>query len=45
MIVCMTVLGPPAGLLVTGCDVDMGLLAIVMPKNGLDLHWSWGLMV
>ena len=34
MTVCMTVLGPPIGLLVTGCDVDMGPLVMVMPKNG-----------
>ena len=34
MIVCMTVLGPPTGLWVTGCDVDMGPLAMAMPENG-----------
>ena len=34
MIVCMIVLRPPAGLLVIGCGVDMGPLAMVMPENG-----------
>ena len=34
MIVYMTVLGPLARLWVTGCDVDMGPLAMGMPKNG-----------
>ena len=34
MTVCMTIMGPPAGLLVTFCGVDMGPLAIAMPENG-----------
>ena len=34
MMVCMTMLGPPAGLLVTVYGVDMGPLAISMLKNG-----------
>ena len=34
MMVCITALGPPAGLLVIVCGVDMGPLAIAMPKNG-----------
>ena len=43
MIVCLTVLGPPAGMLVTGCGVDMGPLAMVMSKNGSELAPSMGL--
>ena len=43
MTVCMTVLGPPVGLLVTGCDVDMGPLAMAMPKNGSRFAPSMGL--
>ena len=43
MKVCMTLLGPPAGLLVTGCDVDMGPLAMVMLKNGSGLTPAMGL--
>ena len=31
---CITVLGPPIGFLVIVCRVDMGSLAIAMPKNG-----------
>ena len=34
MIVCMTMLGPPAGLLVIVCGVDMGPLVIAMQENG-----------
>ena len=34
MTVCMTVLGPSTGLLVIGCGVDMGPLAMVMLENG-----------
>ena len=37
MTVCMTMLGPPAGLLVIICGVDMGPLAIDMPENGSGL--------
>ena len=43
MTICMTVLGPPAGLLVTGCDVDMGPLAKVKPKNGSGFAPAMGL--
>ena len=43
MIVCMTVLGPPAGLLVTTCGVDMGPLATVMSKNGCRFAPAMGL--
>ena len=45
MTVCMTVLRPPAGLLVTTCGVDMGPLAMVMPEMDPGLHQPWGLMV
>ena len=34
MIVCMILLGPLARLWVTGCGVNMGPLAMVMPENG-----------
>ena len=43
MIVCMTVLGPPVGLLVIGCGVDMGPLAMAMPKNGSGFAPAMGL--
>ena len=43
MIVCMTVLGPLARLWVTGCDVDMGPLANVRPKNGSGFAVAMGL--
>ena len=43
MIVCMTVLGQLAKLWVTGCDVDMGLLAKVRPKNGSGFALAMGL--
>ena len=43
MIVCMTVLGPLAKLWVTGCDVDMGPLAKVRPKNGSGFALDKGL--
>ena len=43
MIVCMTMVGPLAKLWVTGCDVDMGPLAMVMPKNGSKLAPAMGL--
>ena len=40
---CMTMLGPPAWLLVIGCDVDMCPLAMVMPKNGSGFSSTMGL--
>ena len=43
MIVCMTMLGPLAKLWVTGCDVDMGPLAKVRPKNGSRFVLAMGL--
>ena len=43
MIVCMTILGPPAGLLVTISSVDMGPLAMAMPKNGYGFALAMGL--
>ena len=43
MTVCMTVLGPLAGLLVTGCGVDMGPLAMAMPENGSGFALGMGL--
>ena len=43
MIVCMTVLGPLARLWVTGCGVDMGPLAKVMPKIGSGFALFMGL--
>ena len=43
MTVCMTMLGPPAGLLVTTCGVDMGPLAMAMPKNGSGFAPAMGL--
>ena len=43
MIVFITVLGPLARLWVTGCDVDMGPLAMVMPKNGSRFALAMGL--
>ena len=43
MMVCITMLGPPVGLLVIFCGVDMGPLAIAMLKMGF--HQQWGLMV
>ena len=39
----MTMLGPPTGLWVTGCDVDMGPLAMAMPKNGSGFAPAMGL--
>ena len=41
--VCMTMLGPLATLWVTGCDVDMGPLAKVRPKNGSGFVVAMGL--
>ena len=43
MIVCMTMLGPPVGFLVIICGVDMGPLAIAMPKNGSRFAPAMGL--
>ena len=43
MTVCMTVLVLLAKLWVTGCDVDMGLLAEVRPKNGSRFVLAMGL--
>ena len=43
MIVCMSVLGPLAGFLVTGCGVDMGPLAMAMPENGSKFGPTMGL--
>ena len=43
MTVCITVLGPPARLLVIVCGVDMGPLAITMPKNGSGFAPAMGL--
>ena len=43
MTVCITMLGPPAGLLVIVCGVGMGPLGIAMPKNGSGFASSMGL--
>ena len=43
MTICMTVLGPLATLWVTGCDVHMGPLAKVRPKNGSGFAIAMGL--
>ena len=43
MTVCMTMMGPPIGLLVTTCGVDMGPLAMPMPKNGSKFAPAMGL--
>ena len=43
MTVCITMLGPLARLWVIRCDVDMGPLAMVMPKNGSELAPAMGL--
>ena len=43
IIVCMTVLGLLAMLWVTGCDVDIGPLAKVRPKNGSRFAVAMGL--
>ena len=43
MTVCMTVLGPPAKLLVIICGVDMGPLDMVMLENGSGLAPAMGL--
>ena len=43
MIACMTVLGLLAKLWVASCDVDMGPLAKVRPKNGSRFALATGL--
>ena len=43
MKVCMIVSGPPTGVLVVVCGVDMGPLAITMPKNGSRFAPAMGL--
>ena len=43
MTVYMTVLGTLATLWVTGCNVDMGPLAKVRPKNGSEFALATGL--
>ena len=43
MIVYMTMLGPLDKLWVTGCDVDMGPLTKVRPKNGSRFVLAMGL--
>ena len=43
MIVCVTVLRPLSKLWVTGCDVYMGSLAKVRPKNGFGFAVAMGL--
>ena len=43
MKVYMTVLVPLSKLWVTGCDVDMGPLAKVKPKNGFEFALAMGL--
>ena len=43
MTVCMIMLGPPAGVLVMVCGVDMGPLAITTAKNGSRFVPAMGL--
>ena len=43
MTVFIIVLGPLSKLWVTGCDVDMGPLAKVKPKNGSGFALAMGL--
>ena len=43
MTVFMTLLGPPIRLWLTCCDVDMGPLAMAMPKNGSEFAPAMGL--
>ena len=43
MTVCMTMLGPPTGLLVIVCGVDMGPLAMAMVENGSGFAPAMGL--
>ena len=43
MMVCMTVLGPPAGALVVVWGVDMGPLPITKPENGSGFAPTMGL--
>ena len=43
MMVFITVLGPPVGLLVIVCGVEMGPIVIAMPKNGSGFALAMGL--
>ena len=43
MMVCITMLGPPAGVLVVVCGVDMGPLVITMLENGSGFAPTMGL--
>ena len=43
MTVYMIVLGPPTKLWVTGCDVDMGPLAMALSENGSKFALAMGL--
>ena len=43
MIVCMTVLEPPAGVLVVVCGMDVGPLPITKLKNGYGCVPAMGL--
>ena len=43
MMVCMTVLGPPAGVLVVVWGMEMGPLLITKPENGFGFAPSMGL--
>ena len=43
MTVCITMLGPPQGLLVIASGVDMGPLAIAMLENGSGFAPTMGL--
>ena len=43
MTVCMTMLRPLVGLLVTSCGVDMGPLAMAMLENGSVFTLAMGL--
>ena len=43
MIVCMTVLGPPAEVLVVVWGVDMGPIPITKPENGSGFAPAMGL--
>ena len=43
MIVCLTMLWPPTRFWVISCDVDMGPLAMAMPKNGFRFASAMGL--
>ena len=43
MIVCMTMLGPPAAVLVVVWGMDVGLVPITKPKNGSGFAPTMGL--